>query len=153
MPTSVYSVRVACPLETAFDYVADVRRHPEWATDRMTADLLTPGNVGVGARYRTVGHSEVWNSDNVADVEVTVCDRPAAFEIVCRDPHGEFRHRFTLGGSDGDVLIERHYTTPDQVPEEARKRVAAMMATYIEPARQRAMEKLKERLEAQRVGR
>ena len=82
MPTAVYTVTASCSAEDAFDYVADVARHPEWASDEMRVELLTPGVTGVGARYRTIGHSEVWHTDNVAEVEVTRHERPAAYEIV-----------------------------------------------------------------------
>ncbi|HEY8737708.1 MAG TPA: SRPBCC family protein [Candidatus Dormibacteraeota bacterium] len=148
MPTNAYAVTVRCPIELAFDYVADVTQHPEWAMDRMSVERQSAEPSGVGTRYRTVGHSEVWNKDNEAEVEVTRHERPAAFEIVCRDPHGEFRHLFTFRAEDdGRVLIERHYTTPEVLSEEARQRVMALMPTVIEPSRRGAMAKLGERLE------
>jgi hypothetical protein len=153
MPTTVYPVTVDCPIEAAFDYVADVTRHPEWASDEMSVEVLTPGSVGIGTRYRTVDHSEVWNHDNVAEVEVTRYDRPSAFEIVCRDPHGEFSHLFTFSEEDdGRVRIERHYTIPEVVSDEARRRVEAMMPTVIEPARRRAMAQRGERLGQRATG-
>lgn len=149
MPTIVYPVFANCSIEQAFDYVSDVSKHPEWATDEMRVELLTPGELGVGARYRTTGRSEVWNTDNVAEVEVTRFDRPVAFEIVCRDPHGEFRHLFTFAEGPGDgVRIERHYTVPEVMSDEARRRVETLMATVIEPSRRGAMSKLAERLAA-----
>lgn len=149
MATTIYSVSVKCSLEDAFDYVADVTRHPEWASDEMHVDLLSADKTRVGASYRTTGHSELWNTDNVAQVTVTRFERPSAFEIVCIDPHGEFRHLFTFGlEPDGRVRIERHYTVPDVLSEEARNRVASLMATVIEPSRRGAMARLGERLEA-----
>ena len=149
MATSVYPVTVSCSIEEAFDYVADVTRHPEWASDEMRVEVLTPGVTGVGARYRTTGHSEVWNTDSVADVEVTRHERPTAYEIVCREAQGEFRHLFTFAEqADGRVRIERHYTVPDILSEEARRRVAELMPTVIEPSRRGAMVKLAQLLEA-----
>jgi len=148
MSTTVYPVNVSCPIEAAFDYVAEVERHPEWASDEMRVERLTPSELGLGTRYRTTGHSEVWNTDNVAEVEVTRYERPSAFEIVCRDAHGEFRHLFTFArGADGRVQVERHYTVPDVVSAEAKQRVEALMVTVIEPARKAAMSNLGRRLE------
>lgn len=149
MPTAVYTVTASCSIEDAFDYVADVARHPEWASDEMRVELLTPGVTGVGARYRTIGHSEVWHTDNVAEVEVTRHERPAAYEIVCTDSHGQFRHLFTFAQQpDGSVRIERHYTVPDALSEEARRRVEELMPTVIEPSRRGAMARLGQLLDA-----
>lgn len=149
MPTSIYAVTARCSIDGAFDYVADVTRHPEWATNPMQVEHLTPGEIKVGAKYRAVGHSEVWDAENASEIEVTRYDRPEAFKISCRDAHGEFRHLFTFAEEpDGLVRIERHFTSPDALSEVARERVAALMATVIEPSRRLAMTNLSERLEA-----
>ena len=149
MATSIYPVTVNCSIGEAFDYVADLTRHPEWASDEMHVEVLTPGLTGVGARYRTTGHSEVSNGQNVADVEVTRYERPAAYEIVCTDSHGQFRHLFSFAEqADGRVQIERHYTVPDLLSEDARRRVEELMPTVIEPARRGAMANLARLLEA-----
>jgi polyketide cyclase/dehydrase/lipid transport protein len=149
MPTSIYPVTARCSIDDAFDYVADVTRHPEWATNPMRVERLTPGEMEAGARYRAVGHSEVWDAESSSEIEVTRHDRPEAFEISCRDAHGEFRHLFTFAEEPGGLVrIERHFTSPDILSEVARQRVAALMATVIEPSRRQAMTNLAQRLEA-----
>lgn len=149
MPTKIYETRVRCPLQTAFDYVADVRTHPEWSTGPMTVQPMTEGSPRVGSTYHNVGRSEVWNTDVASDVEVTEYASPDRFAIVCRDGTGEFRHLFTFHEDGDELLIQRHYTIPDlaSLPDHVRQRVEELMPTVIEPSRQGAMDNLKERLE------
>ena len=86
--------------EKCFDYVADVLRHSEWATNRIEITSVDSGHSGVGSPFRAIGHQG--GKDWPADPEITVFDRPSTFEFTATggpigtpddDPH---RHTFTF---------------------------------------------------------
>lgn len=96
--------------ETCFDYVADFGRHAEWATNRIEITPVDPSQSGVGARYRAVGRQA--GKDWLADLEVTIYDRPTTFEFTATggpigtpddDPH---RHTFTFTPDEEGTRIE-----------------------------------------------
>jgi uncharacterized protein YndB with AHSA1/START domain len=55
-----WSVRLDCPPEQAFDYVADLEHEPEWNPDASNVVRTTPGALGQGTTweedFRRVGH-------------------------------------------------------------------------------------------------
>ncbi len=46
------SVRIAAPLERVFDTVADTRNEPSFNAAMTEVELLTPGAIGLGTRFR-----------------------------------------------------------------------------------------------------
>lgn len=76
---SKVSTWVPLTREVCFDYVADVSRHPEWATSPVEITPRAADEAGAGARYKAVARQG--GKDWPADLEVTVYDQPSTFEF------------------------------------------------------------------------
>lgn len=57
--------------EDVFDYLSDQGNEPEWNPDCISMELLTPGPVAVGSKFRAK-----WKQGPVVFTEVTAFDRP-----------------------------------------------------------------------------
>jgi uncharacterized protein YndB with AHSA1/START domain len=143
---------VPCDREKCFDYVADFSRHPEWATNRVDIAPLDDGvKGGVGARFRAVGHQA--GRDWPSELEVTVYDRPSAFEFTATggpigtpedDPH---RHTFTFTPDKGGtrmVLARRDPLPPDW--SRAKRSLAPLIVRLTSGSRKRTVANLRQRL-------
>src|SRR5207302_92658 len=64
------SVRVEAPLERVFAHLADIPNHPRWSGEAefglQSLELLTPGPVRVGTRFRSVGRNAEQHESPVA---------------------------------------------------------------------------------------
>jgi carbon monoxide dehydrogenase subunit G len=54
MARYVDAIDLPIPIEEAFDYLADFSRTAEWDPGVKESSLLTPGEIGVGSRFRVV---------------------------------------------------------------------------------------------------
>ena len=78
-------VLVNAPLQSIFDYVSDLTRHPEWSGGRLRIEAVIPGPIAVGKEY--ISHGEVAIQKNRANtVQVTQYEPPHKFGIVANDP-------------------------------------------------------------------
>lgn len=112
MTTVVRSHRILVhvPLLSAFDYVSDLARHPEWSSGRLTIQAVAPGPVVVGKEYISHGAVAV-QKDRRNTVRVTEYEPPHRFGFVAHDPDfGNVSHLFTFVEQGGDVLITRLMT-------------------------------------------
>ncbi len=101
-------VKVDCPRERAFAYIADVRTHPNWSIDDLRIEEADPGPVQVGWRCKTVGHSVVRGGAQPAEIEVTEIDPPSRFAFRAVSLGAPvFHNRFNLREEDGLTVIER----------------------------------------------
>lgn len=66
------SIRIQAPPERVFDTVADSRLEPSFNPAMTTVDLLTPGPIGLGTRFR----ARMGNAGMEMLVELTEFDRP-----------------------------------------------------------------------------
>ena len=104
------------PVGQAFSYVADMTRHPEWANDPLTVERVDPEPVGVGTRFRAVGHQG--GRDWPSDLTVTGFAPPSRFEFTASGgPLGTtedrlHRHEFLLTAKDGGTQIEIRRADP-----------------------------------------
>jgi uncharacterized protein YndB with AHSA1/START domain len=109
---SRYTTFIAVSPITVFDYVSDVRKHPEWAANRMTVTPLTPGRIGIGSRYRTVASQGGRDWESI--VEITRYEPPRVFEFIAiggatQEPEDHpHRHTFTLSAVPGGTTLELH---------------------------------------------
>ncbi len=103
-------VLVHAPLQTVFDYVSDLTRHPEWSGGRLKIEAVTPGPVTVGKEY--ISHGDVAaQKDRPNTVRVTQYESPHTFGFVSKDPDfGKVTHEFTFTKQNGAVLIMRTMT-------------------------------------------
>ena len=106
----------ALPPGQSFDYIADMTRHPEWANDPLTVEPADVSPVGVGTRFRAVGHQA--GKDWPSDLTVTAFDPPFRFEFTATGgPIGTtadmlHRHEFLLRPQDGGTQIEIRRADP-----------------------------------------
>ena len=99
-------ILVHVPLESAFEYVSDLSRHPEWS-DGLKIEAVEPGPIAVGKEY--VSHGEVAvQKDRPNTVRVSLYEPPHKFGFVANDPDfGEASHVFTFSAQNEEVLITR----------------------------------------------
>jgi uncharacterized protein YndB with AHSA1/START domain len=101
---------VHAPLQSVFDYVSDLTRHPEWSGGELEIEAITPGPIGVGKEYRSRGEVAL-QKDRPNRVQITEYEPPYKFGFVAKDPDfGDVSHVFTFTEQDGGALIKRNMT-------------------------------------------
>jgi uncharacterized protein YndB with AHSA1/START domain len=105
-----HQILVHSPLQTVFDYVSDLTRHPEWSGGRLKIEAVKPGPIEVGKEY--ISHGDVGpQKDRPNTVQVTQYESPHSFTFVSTDPDfGKVKHEFTFIEQTEDVLITRTMT-------------------------------------------
>ena len=105
-----HQVLVNTPLQTVFDYVSDLTRHPEWSGGRLKIEAVTAGPIAVGKEY--ISHGDVAaQKARPNTVQVTQYESPHRFTFVSKDPDfGKVPHEFTFTVQTGGVLITRTMT-------------------------------------------
>ena len=112
MTTVVRSHRilVRAPLQSAFDYVSDLARHPEWSGGELRIEAVTPGPVAVGKEYFSRGEVAV-QKNRPNKVRISAYDPPHKFGFIANDPDfGDVSHVFTFMEQNGGVQITRTMT-------------------------------------------
>ena len=105
-----HQVLVHAPLQTIFDYVSDLTKHPEWSGGELKIEAVSSGPIAVGKEYRSRGEVAI-QKDRPNTVQVTEYEPPHKFGIVANDPDfGRVSHIFTFTGQDRGVLIKRTMT-------------------------------------------
>lgn len=106
----VPQVLINAPLQTVFDYVSDLTRHPEWSGGELKIEALSAGPISVGKEYRSRGEVAI-QKDRPNTVQVTKYEPPHKFGFVANDPDfGKVTHIFTFTAQIGGVLVERTMT-------------------------------------------
>jgi uncharacterized protein YndB with AHSA1/START domain len=95
-----HQVLVNAPLQTVFDYVSDLTRHPEWSGGELKIEAIAPGPIAVGKEYRSRGEVAI-QKDRPNLVQVTEYEPPHKFGFVANDPD--------FGKNEG-VLVDRTMT-------------------------------------------
>jgi uncharacterized protein YndB with AHSA1/START domain len=148
MTTLVRSHRilVRAPLQSVFDYVSDLTRHPEWSGGELKIEAITPGPVAVGKEYHSRGEVSI-QKDRANTVRVSKYEPPYVFGFVANDPDaGDVSHVFTFKEQDGGVLVERTMSL-------SLNPIVAFLFRFLvypfvgRPSMDKALAKLKERLE------
>lgn len=108
MTTLTRSVQVYVdkPIESTFEYVADLERHPEW-NDELKIEALTADPIAVGKEYASRGKVAVQkNRPNV--VRISQYDPPHRFTFIANDPNfGDIAHEFRFQEHERGVAITR----------------------------------------------
>ena len=105
-----HQVLVHVPLQSAFEYVSDLTRHPEWSDGELKVEAITPGPIAVGKEYASRGEFAI-QKDRLNLVRVSQYEPPHIFGFVSKDPGvGDVSHVFTFSDQNGDVLITRTMT-------------------------------------------
>ena len=108
--TQSHAVLISASLESVFDYVSDLSRHPEWSGGELKVEAVTPGPVRIGKEY--ISHGEVLIQKGRPNrVQVTRFEPPYRFGFVAMDPSvGEVTHEFTLTEQPDGILVRREMT-------------------------------------------
>ena len=106
-PGPTWTVTIKAPPEKVYDYIADLSRHAEWASDAdaMVISATKPGAPAVGNTYQAEG--TLLGKRNPSTVKITALDPPKRIEIEAEDSSGISGHVFTLTPADGGTLVTR----------------------------------------------
>lgn len=144
MPTYSVSTRVDASPGAVFAYVADLTRHGEWSADPLEIKAVT-GDGGEGSEYESTAKSK--GKTIAARLRVVESRSPSAFGFVVTDLTGEYDHRFSIKPDGKGTIVERRIATSNlSVPQ--RLLFYVVYPTVKRPNARRAMERLKEKLEA-----
>jgi len=98
------------PLQTVFDYVSDLTKHPEWSGGELKIEAVTSDPIAVGKEYRSKG-AVATEKDRPNTVTITELEPPHKFGFVSKDPDfGNVFHLFTFKEEDDGVLVKRTTT-------------------------------------------
>lgn len=105
-----HQIVVYAPLQSTFDYVSDLTRHPEWSGDELKIEAVTPGPISVGKEYFSRGKVAI-QKNRPNNVRIAVYQPPHKFGFVANDPNfGEVPHLFAFSKENGGVKITRTMT-------------------------------------------
>jgi uncharacterized membrane protein len=103
-----FRVEVNAPRQEVFDYIADLTKHPEWATNPLEIETVSGGPATVGSTYRS---SAVFMRKNVAaEQRVVACEPPSRFSFVSKEGNQEYTHEYTFRGDGDKTAVERIIT-------------------------------------------
>jgi uncharacterized protein YndB with AHSA1/START domain len=104
-----HHVTVQTPLQSTFDYVSDLTRHPEWSGG-LKIEAVSSNPINVGKEY--ISHGEVAvQKARPNTVQVTEYEPPHTFGFVAKDPDfGNVSHVFTFTEQNGGTLVTRTMT-------------------------------------------
>jgi len=87
-------VLVHTPLQTAFDYVSDLTKHPEWSGG-LKVEVVSSDPIGIGKEY--ISHGEVAvQKDRPNKVQISEYEPPRKFGFIANDPDFGRSHMFSL---------------------------------------------------------
>jgi hypothetical protein len=105
-----HKVLVNAPLQSTFDYVSDLTRHPEWSSGELKIEAVTPGPIAVGKEYFSRGEVAI-QKERPNTVRISQYESPHKFGFISGDPEfGDVLHEFTFIEQDGAVMIRRDMT-------------------------------------------
>ena len=103
-------VFVRAPLQTVFDYVSDLTKHPEWSGGQLKIEAVSPGLIAVGKEYVSRGEVAL-EKERPNQLQITEYEPPQKFGFVAKDPDfGKVFHVFTFAEQNGGVLVTRTTT-------------------------------------------
>jgi uncharacterized protein YndB with AHSA1/START domain len=149
MTTLVRSHRVLvnAPLQSVFNYVSDLTRHPEWSDGELKIEEVTPGPIAVGKQYASRGEVTI-QKERPNTVRISKYEPPHTFGFVANDPNaGDVSHIFTFTEQHGEVLVERTITL-------SLNPILAILFRFFvypfvgSPSMDKSLARLKEKLEA-----
>lgn len=109
MPVLTRSVQILVNtnLQTAFDYVSDLTKHPEWSGGELKIEAVSSEPIRVGKEYVSKGEVAI-QKDRPNKLKVTEFESPHKFGFVANDPDfGDVLHIFTFVEKENKVLIIR----------------------------------------------
>ena len=133
---------IAAPPEIVFDYLADLRKHSEWAQHRLSIEPKD-GASEVGATFTSAGHQMGLTTKNV--LVVTEHVRPARFAFEAEGKEGHFRHAFDIDPSGEGAQVTKTF---EVLRAGALAKVGLPVFAFIGPRNMRKdLQRIKARLE------
>jgi len=129
--------------DKVFDYVADLTKHPEWASHDTTVTAQTPGAVKVGSVYNTVGH-QFGTQNEVVTVTDYAPNTKFGYESVGKI--GIVRHGFDLTPAGDSTHVSKW--TDIVKPSLMTRLMMPMISRKAQPGLDVDLQKIKSKLEA-----
>ena len=105
MPSLTITKRINAPVETVFDVATDLAHAAERIRGIEKIEVLTPGPVGIGTRWRET--RRMMGRESTETLEFTAFDRPRFYTVGCEScgAYMETTFRFTpaVGAANGDA--------------------------------------------------
>ena len=99
------SINVGASPETAYQYLADLTKHPEWAAHKLEVQPSSEGPAAPGSTFSAVGHEM---GTHRATVRLTELRSPERITYEAEDDTGHFRHWISISASrDGGAEITK----------------------------------------------
>lgn len=140
------SIEIAAPATELFDYIADLERHGEWATNPLTVTLdASPPQVGT--TFRSEARLGGTRHDRG---RITVLDRPARLEFVTEGSAGAVRNWFTISECEGGCVLTKgsHNVTLSVFS----RLMIPVLAVIVPRMYDRNLRAIKEKVESARAG-
>jgi uncharacterized protein YndB with AHSA1/START domain len=147
MTTISYSIFIKAPPEKVFPFVGDLLRHPEWTTDEMRMEVVSPGAIGVGSQYRSSAKFKGFTI--VDELQVLEYEPPTRFAFRVRDIAGRLNHQFVLHSQSDGTLVERSVLIEEKslFTKIYHGIVMPMLMPFISSEMNKALQLLKARVE------
>ncbi len=134
---------VSAPPEKAYQYLADIAKHTEWASHLASAEKTSDSAVAVGSTFATLGKQLGTHRAQVTITEL-VPNEKITFES--EDDTGHFRHDFVFAAKDGGTEITKGF---EPLRTNFPLKLASPLLPLLAPRGLAAdLRKIKERLEA-----
>jgi len=141
-----HQILVHAPLQTTFNYVADLTRHPEWSGGELKVEPVSQGPIAVGKEYFSRGEVAI-QKDRPNTLKITQYESPHTFGFAAQDPDfGRVSHVFTFEEQSEGVLVTRTMTV-DLNPFVAFGFRFFVYPLIGSPSMNKAMSRLKAKLE------
>jgi carbon monoxide dehydrogenase subunit G len=108
MSSFVVTKRVEAPPETVFDVATDLAHAAEHVRGIERIEMLTPGPVGVGTKWRET--RQMMGREATETLEVKAFDRPRKYVVGCESCGCYFESEFNFvpSGNGTDVTLDVH---------------------------------------------
>jgi hypothetical protein len=108
MANFVLSKHVEAPPETVFDVATDLAHAAEHVRGIEKIELLTPGPIGVGTKWRET--RTMMGHEATETLEIKAFDRPRKYVVGCESCGCYFESTFSFAprGSATDVTLDVH---------------------------------------------
>jgi uncharacterized protein YndB with AHSA1/START domain len=135
---------VNVPPQKAFEYLADITKHPEWANHQLEIEKVSEGPVAVGSEYRCVGHQM---GEHHAKVVVTELVPSQKIVYEAEDDTGHYRHFITVTAKDGAAEITKG---SESLSTPLKTKLLAPILPFVVPGLLKGdLQRIKERLEGE----
>ncbi len=147
MTTISYSIFIKAPPEKVFPFVGDLLRHPEWTTDEMRMEAVSPGAIGAGSQYRSSAKFKGFTI--VDELQVLEYQPPTRFAFRVKDIAGRLNHQFVLHSQSDGTLVERSVLIEEKslFTKIYHRIVMTMLMPFISSEMNKALQLLKARVE------